>query len=453
MLDGIKKIWREVRRMFGYTTLKNIVGKDITFSEEMIDKINEWKQILSGQAEWTSEYIESLGIEQGICREFVDTVLNEMETSISIERLDKIYQKCITGINRELQNGLALGSLIIKPIGADKIEYITPDKFIPISFDDDGKPSDVGFLTVKKVGESDYFIRFERHYFIDGNLTIENKCYHSRSRSDLGIPCDLKEVGEWSRIEPGPVTYPGMKQMDFGYYKNPIHNDVDGSACGISIFDAAIGRIKKADIQAARLDWEFESGERVIHVDNRALNADRRSGRLGMARLNKRLYRGLNLEDGKDKELLREYSPEMRDEAYRRGLEEYKREIEFIVGLAYGDLSDVQQVEKTAEEVKVSKTRKYNRVTAIQNNLKSCLEDFVSGLAFYNGLYTSGYEFSCKFNDSILTNEETERQQDRLDVSMGVMSKTEYRAKWYGESMEDAEKNIAGLQQNFPDNE
>ena len=123
----------------------------------------------------------------------------------------------------------------------------------------------------------------------------------------------------------------------------------------------------------------------------------------------------------------------MRDEAYKRGLEEYKREIEFVVGLAYGDLSDVHEVAKTATEIKASKARKYNRVSSIQDNLEKCLEDFAAGLAFYNGLYTSGYEFMCKFNDSILTDEESERAQDRQDVSMGVMSTLEYRMKWYNE--------------------
>ena len=161
-----------------------------------------------------------------------------------------------------------------------------------------------------------------------------------------------------------------------------------------------------------------------------------------MPKLNKKLYRGLNLEAGKDNELLKEYSPTMRDEAYNRGLEKYLREIEFNVGLAYGDLSDVQQVEKTAAEIKTSKARKYNRVGSIQSKLKDCLEDFAAGLAFYNGLYTSGYEFMCNFNDSILTDEETERQQDRQDVSMGVMSHLEYRMKWYNEDEETAAKNL-----------
>lgn len=227
------------------------------------------------------------------------------------------------------------------------------------------------------------------------------------------MPCSLEAVEEWANIDPGPVTYPGMNRMDFGYYRNPIKNKVDGSACGVSVYESAVDLIRKADIQSARLDWEYESGERAIHVDNKALKQDKSTGRFSMEKLKKRLYRGLNLEAGKDQELLKEYSPEMRDEAFKRGLEEYKREIEFSVGLAYGDLSDVQEVAKTATEIKTSKNRKYNRVTAIQNNLYDCLEDFAAGLAFYNSMLNSGYEFSCKFNDSILTDEETERQQDR----------------------------------------
>lgn len=442
MFDGLKRIWKGIMRMFGYTTLKNIVGKDITLSDRMIDAINEWKRMLNGEADWITDYVESLKIEEGICREFADATLIEMETRVSIDSLDKKYQKAIVDLNENMQEGLGLGSFVLKPIGNSGSEFVSADKFVPITFGDDGKPLDIGFLTVKRVGQNDYFTRFERHYFTNGNLTIENKCFHSQDPSDIGQTCSLEEVPEWATINPGPVIYPGMQQMDFGYYRNPIKNRIDGSACGVSVFEAAKGRIRKADIQGARLDWEYDSGERAIHVDDRALKKDRKTGRFGMAKLNKRLYRGLNLDDGKDKELYKEYSPEMRDEAYKRGLEEYKREIEFIVGLAYGDLSDAQEVEKTATEIKISKARKYNRVTAIQSNLEECLEDFAAGLAFYNGLYTSGYEFMCKFNDSILTDEESERQQDRQDVSMGVMSHLEYRMKWYNEDEETAAENL-----------
>lgn len=442
MFDGFKRFWKGFMRMFGYMTLKQIVGKDITLSDNMINAINQWKQMLNGEADWITDSVVSLGIEEGICREFADCVLVEMETSVSNERLDKIYQKNIVGLNESLQEGLALGSFVLKPLGQTVAEFISADKIIPISFGDDGKPNDIAFLTVKKVGETDYFTRFERHYFINGNLTIENKCYHSQTASDIGLPCSLEAVEEWANIEPGPITYPGMNRMDFGYYRNPIKNKVDGSACGVSVYDSAVDLIRKADIQGARLDWEYESGERAIHVDNKVLKQDKSTGRFGMARLNKRLYRGLNLEVGKDQELLKEYSPEMRDEAFKRGLEEYKREIEFSVGLAYGDLSDVQEVAKTATEIKVSKNRKYNRVTAIQNNLYDCLEDFAAGLAFYNSMLNSGYEFSCKFNDSILTDEEAERKQDMADVAAGFMHHWEYRMKWYNEDEDTAKANV-----------
>ena len=440
MFDGFKRLWKGIRRMFGYTTLKQIVGKDITLSDKMIYAIDDWNKMLNGEADWITGGVVSLGIEAGICREFADCALVEMETSVTNERLDKIYQKNITSLNENLQEGLALGSFVLKPLGESAAEFISADKIIPISFGDDGKPNDIAFLTVKKVGDVDYYTRFERHYFLNGNLTIENKCFHSQTEKDIGLPCSLEAVEEWENIEPGPITYPGMNRMDFGYYRNPIKNKVDGSACGVSLYDSAVDLIKKTDVQGARLDWEFESGERAIHVDNRALKQDKSTGRFGMAKLSKRLYRGLNLEAGKDQELLKEYSPEMRDESFKRGLEEYKREIEFSVGLAYGDLSDAQEVAKTATEIKASKNRKYNRVTAIQNNLYDCLEDFVAGLAFYNSMLNSGYEFSCKFNDSILTDEETERQQDRQDVSMGVMSHLEYRMKWYNEDEATAKK-------------
>ena len=225
-----------------------------------------------------------------------------------------------------------------------------------------------------------------------------------------------------------------MKRPAFGYYRNPVKNNIDGSHCGVSVFDSALDMIKKTDKQFGRLDWEFESGERIIHVDEAALKEANE-----MPKLKKRLYTGLDL--GSD-ELYKEFSPQFRQSDIISGLEEYKRNIEFEVGLSYGDISNPQTVDKTATEIKSAKKRKYNTVSAIQDNLKDCLEDLVYALAFYNSMATQKYEFICDFKDSILVDEETERQQDRSDVNMGVMRLEEYRAKWHGESLEEALKNL-----------
>lgn len=444
MFDGIKTFMKGVfRKMFPVKSLKNVIGDKFALTDTMIAKIELWSAMNQGKAPWVlnDDYIQSLRLEQGITREFANVCLNEMDTSVSNERLNLIYQDAIKDLNENLQSGLALGSFIIKPLGENKVEYVTADKFIPIEFDARGRLTEVEFIELKRISEHLYYFRFERHSLKKDGLTISNRAFKSSDINSIGTQVSLSSVEEWSKL-PEKVFYPGVIKPDFGYYRNPIKNDIDGSHCGVSIFDSAVDLIKKTDVQFGRLDWEFESGERALHVDITALQAQAVIGsgktKYVMPNLNKRLYRGLNLAQGTDKELYQEFSPEFRDMNIINGLNAYLRRIEFNTSLSYGDLSDAQVIEKTATEMKIAKKRKYNMVTAIQNNLKECLEDLVYALAFYNALSKSGYEFLCNFNDSILVDEEIERQQDRQDVAMGVMAHWEYRAKWYGEDEETA---------------
>lgn len=443
----IRAVKGVIRKMFPARTLKQVIGQDVAISETMITEIEKWSAMYQGRAPWVDESVQSLQIEQGICRELANVCLNEMESSVSIEQLDKIYKAAIRDLNENLQTGIGLGSFCIKPLGGSLVEYIPADRFIPLAFDSRGRLTAVVFIQVKRMGEHSFYLRFERHEWTqDKMLRISNKAYHSSDQSTIGSPVELSAVEEWAQL-PEEVMYTGVERPDFGYYRNPIQNTIDGSFCGVSIYASSEELIKKTDTQFGRIDWEFESGERVIHVDVTALQAAPVVGADGktkwkMPKLKERLYRGLNLSKANGEELYQEYSPQFRDQNLINGLNAYLRRIEFNTGLSYGDLSDVNEVDKTATEAKIAKKRKYNTVTAIQENLKECLEDLVYALAFYNGMTQSGYEFICTFKDSILVDEEEERAQDRQDVSMGVMSLAEYRAKWYGETLEEAEKNL-----------
>ena len=438
--------------MFPAKNIKEALDLDTCVSDEMLERMNLWAVMYRGQAPWCKDPIVSLRKENGICKEFANVVLNEMEAKVSVESLDKIFKYAIRDLNENLQSGLAFGSFVIKPLGGNKVEYITADRFIPIEFDARGRLVDVVFVQVKKLADDDFYHRFERHDFDTetGMLTITNTAFRSDSAESIGRRIDLKDVDEWRNL-PESVTYSGLEKPDFGYYRNPIKNEIDGSPCGVSIYDSAIYQLRNVDVQGARLDWEFESGERAINVDSVALQSrkDPDTGRTvqEMPQLNNRLYKGLNLTAD---ELYKEWSPAFRDSNIINGLNAYLRQVEFNVCLSYGDLSDVSDVEKTASEIKIAKKRKYNMVSAIQGNLKECLEDLVYALAFYNSMLRSGYEFLCAFSDSILVDEETERQQDRQDVSMGAMTLVEYRAKWYGETEEEAAKHVV---QEIPDPE
>ena len=75
-----------------------------------------------------------------------------------------------------------------------------------------------------------------------------------------------------------------------------------------------------------RLKWEFESGERAINVSTTALQPIvGEEGRLETPKLDKRLYRGLNLDAGDDGDLYKEWSPEFRDISIINGLNQFLR--------------------------------------------------------------------------------------------------------------------------------
>lgn len=435
-----------ISKMFNKSDLA-ILNKSINISNEMIDRIEKWSAMLKGEAEWINEDVKSLRIESAICQEFANVVTSEMSINVSNDKMNEDIKKALRNLNENLQTGLGLGSFILRSLGEDKVEYLSPDKFIPIKFDANGNLVDVYIIDVRKVSDDNYFYRFERHSLTSSGLTITNQAFKG-TKTKIGTSVALSVIDDWSKLTES-IIYPTMKNMDLGFYRNPIKNEVDNSFMGVSIFDKAIELIKKADIQYGRLDWEYESAERAIHVDDVALKLTGESSKgktYGLPKGSKRLYRGLNLSTSSG-ELMKEYSPTLRDDAFIRGENEYFRRIEFVVSLSYGDLSNVEYVEKSATEVKTAKQKKYNMVNAIEKNLEVCLRDFIIGYTFYNGSYTKAHEVTISFKDSILTNEEQERAQDLIDVNAGIMQKYEYRMKWYGEDEATAKSKIEKEQQ------
>lgn len=442
-MDFLTRVKGWFSQMFGAGDVTHALGVTPAASGDMQERIKKWSDMYSGNAPWVTEYVKSLRLEAGITREFANVAVGEMSSSVSVPALDALYQRAIRGLSQRMQAGLATGAMVIKPLPDGNVQYIPQTAFIPIRYDAAGRLIEVIFPDTIKVGDR-YYTRLEWHKLDAYGLTIVNRAYVSHSHDALGLEIPLTARDEWAGILP-EVRYAGVTRPAFGYFVTPLDNTIDGSFAGMSMYDAAVDQIQRADEQAARLNWEFESGERAIHVDDLALNA--RKGKDGkvhrdVARLNKRLYRGLNVMPGADKELFEVFSPEFRDASILNGMDEYKREIEFSVGLAYGDISNPAAIEKTATEIRAAKQRKYSTVSAIQDNLCDCLDDLVFALAFYAGKTLSGYEFICEFKDSILSDEDAERASDERMVAMGVMSLAEFRSKWMGEPLDVAEKNL-----------
>lgn len=444
--------------MFSKNQMEMITGQQIALTNSMLNRIDLWGSMLKGQAPWIDKHrgIVSLHLESAVCKELANVSLSEMETSLPDKDLNEIYQKAVhsTTMNEEFQTALGLGCFAMKPLGnTGKFEFIPADRIVPLEYDSEKKLRRAAFVQVKRVDDTTVLYRIELHELVNGGagntvLHIANRAFRGTD-GDIGRPIPLADVPEWANLL-DDVTYP-IDRLDFGYYRNPIPNRVDESATPVSIFEDAIDMIERADRQYGRIDWEYESGERAEFVDYTVIEKRKQgSGFSWHAPEGKeRMFVGMDIDD--NKQPIIDHSPALRDANYIAGLNEYKRQIEFACGLAYGDLSKNENVDKTATEIRASKQRKYNLVTQIQNNLETCLIDFAYAMAFYMAKYSDDIGFECNFHDSILTDEETERSQDLQMVAAGLMSKLEFRMKWFSEDEKTARAALAEVQGERPE--
>ena len=420
------------RRLFPIKDIQTALGITPALSQAMLDRINIWNKAYRGKsAHIDNDRVISLRLESSSVRELANVALNEMTTNVSNEKLNTLLDRVKVNLGANLQRGLATGGMVIKPINENSVQFLAANAFIPIAYDADGRLSDVAFPEQKRLGGK-YYTRLERHTLSGDSLTITNRAFVSETENALGREIPLSAVEDWKSFRTAAV-FPVSRQV-FGYFRTPNDNTVDGSPAGVSVFETALEKIKRADIQFGRLDYEFESAKRRIHADvSMVKEKDDRGYELD------EVYVDVNGDNG---DFYKEFSPQLRQEGFIAGLEEYKREIEFDIGLSYGDLSQPQYVEKSATEVNAAKIRKRTTVNHIQEQLRACLDDLVFALAFFNRLTTSGYEFTCDFKDSILNDEQSEREEDRKDVAMGSYGIDEYRSKYRNETLEEARKNL-----------
>ena len=450
-IDFVKGVFK---KMFDSTTIaKRAFNLDSLMSEKMSTAISTWKSIYEGNAPWISEYVEASDTPAQVANEFARLTTLEMETQITgskrAEYLDKIYQEFIANLDEKLEMGNAVGGVYFKPYISDNkiyINSIAQGDFIPIAFDGDGNLTSVIFVDNFTSGKYIYS-RLEWQRIEENKMIIINKAFRAEDKNTLGNEVSLTEVDRWSRIEPVTII-DNMTKIFGGFYKVPKANHIDKtSPLGVSVYSRALKELEKLDKQKSRLDWEYQSGERKTYVDTMALNETQiiKDGKTvnKKANVDKRLFKSLNV--GKE-DFFEDYSPEIRDEAYLRGLDKYKKEVEFACDLAYGTISDPASIEKTATEIRGSKQKSYAVVTKMQAKTEKALNDLIESVDVLCTLYglapVGDYEVSYKWDDSLVVDAETERQQDIRDVNLGIMTKAEYRAKWYGETIEEAQKKL-----------
>ena len=441
-----------------YGEIIKILNKDSPqqygYNSEMAEKIQLWSKMYENKSPWLCKNVMSANLPVQIAYETAKLVTLELKSEIKggdlAKYLNEIYQRdVLTKLRKFTEYGLAKGSLIIKPI-ADKngirTQFIQADSFFPISFDGSGDLTKCVLTDQIRKGRYIYTL-LEIHTLSGTVYTIENRIFKSENDGLLGSETSLSEIENWANL-PTSFKAANVKRIPLGFFRCPMANQIDsGSPHGVSVYSRAVALIREADRRYSNICWEYEATETAVHVAESMLEYDKENDRFNYPGGKDRLYRKVHYNTGAaDKPLIDVFSPQIRSTELFDGWNNQLRMIEFACSLAYGTLSNPQNVDKTAEEIKTSKQRSYTFIADTQSSLQTALEEWCDAAwcwtQIYNLVPNSSYKTDFDWGDSIISDPDEKRKQDIQDLNLGIMRPEEYRAKWYNEDIKTALQNL-----------
>ena len=332
------------------------------------------------------------------------------------------YQPLVNALDEQKKTAVQLalggGECYLKPCPTGEnfaFTLIPRNQILIFGRNADGEPVDVGTMETSALGKYFYTLLERRILDEQGCLTIENKLYRSADSSSIGTQVSLGEHPAYQNLPEQYRFQVPLGGIGFVRMKTPMLNCVDGSSDGVAVYAAVAELIRSIDENEAQLRGEFQRGEsRVI------LSADM----LRDGQLQDHLFVGLD--EDPERVGMTVYSPELRFEAYLARKQEYLRNVESMVGMRRGMLSDANMEERTATEI-TSSAGDFN-LTVIE--LQKMWEEAQRRVLQLCGSLAEVYQLPCPrdmsvyvdWGNSTLYDEDKIWEEYRQMVSMGLMA-------------------------------
>lgn len=205
-----------------------------------------------------------------------------------------------------------------------------------------GEPTDVGLAERSTLGKYYYTLLERRTVDENGLLTIRSRLFRSLNPQNLGVETELTEHPDYrglAGIWRSRVGSTGLVRM-----KTPMVNCVDGSPDAVAVFAPAVQLIRAIDENEAQLAGEFRRGQSRVFLSRDLLDRE--------GRLTDDLFVGLD-EDAQTVGMT-VFAPQLRQQSFLERKQEYLRNVESVVGLKRGMLSEVNLDQRTATEIAAS---------------------------------------------------------------------------------------------------
>ena len=416
----------------------------------------------------------SLGMAKKVCEDMADLLLNERVTITIADQTTDAFVKGVLETNtwEELGNEFqewksALGTVAyvvyIKDAVVDEagnmtggsvgINYVEAAHIYPTSWQN--KVITECIFTFPKTYKRKKYVHFQYHRIEDvpgenrKQYVIENTVVENTSGSGRELtPDQWEEIPTFSGLAERIET--GSDQPLFIIDRLNMVNNADDDTTnpmGVSLFANAIDIIRKIDLEYDSYANEFSLGRKRIFVAPEFLSNTNGSPVFDP---NDSVFYELPedyFKNAESKEAIREINMELRIEEHSKAINDDLNWLSFKCGFGTDRYKFEAGSVKTATEVISENSDMYRSLTKHELVLNRVLIQLIqtiirAGISRGSPGLQENTDVTIQFDDSIIEDKVTERQNDRQDVAMGAMGLAEYRAKWYGETPEQAQKNL-----------
>ena len=416
----------------------------------------------------------SLGMAKKVCEDMADLLLNERVTITIADQTTDAFVKGVLESNtwEELGNEFqewksALGTVAyvvyIKDATVDEagnmtggsvgINYVEAAHIYPTSWQN--KVITECIFTFPKTYKRKKYVHFQYHRIEDvpgdrrKQYVIENAVVENTTGAGKELtPEEWEEIPAFSGLAERIET--GSDQPLFIIDRLNMVNNADDDTTnpmGVSLFANAIDIIRKIDLEYDSYANEFSLGRKRIFVAPEFLSNTNGSPVFDP---NDSVFYELPedyFKNAESKEAIREINMQLRIEEHSKAINDDLNWLSFKCGFGTDRYKFEAGSVKTATEVISENSDMYRSLTKHELVLNRVLIQLIqtiirAGISIGIPGLQENTDVTIQFDDSIIEDKVTERQNDRQDVAMGAMGLAEYRAKWYGETPEQAQKNL-----------
>lgn len=399
---------------------------------------------------------KTLGMAKKSCEDWANLLLNE-KTDVTIDGEEnqnnlndllydvEFWAKGNEGVEKTFALGMGAFVESWKDDGTPKIQFVNRSKVVPITIEDD-KVVECAFVSINSnTVVIQFHLRDNDGYYLIRTLIGE------KQNNDLCM--------HFGDIDRDYIVETKTRVPMFQIFKPNIANNINiDSPLGISIFANAIDEMEGVDLAYDGFCNEMRNGKLKTFVDKKLTKIVEGQQKPVFDNRDTFFYQIGNGNDD-TKKPFEFYAPTLRVTDYFNGINNALNLFSAKVGFGANHYRFDQNGVSTATQV-ISENSEMFRVLKKHEII---LNDVIIGVCralmyicntFGNGKYRftdpENVHIEVKFDDSIIEDKESQKASDRQDVSNGIMSKAEYRSKWYNEDLETAQEKIDEIKSNEP---